>query len=92
MIVRCAPDSMKDFMAASSVQSERVQKVLCASRNVLTARLPFGPPRLQYRPECRSLCPSNCPCDNILHVSSAYSFDARNKGDLGCPPIPAAAM
>ena len=42
MIVRCAPDIMKDLMAASSVQSERVQKVLCASRNMLTARLPLA--------------------------------------------------
>jgi len=29
-------------MAASSVQSERVQNVLCASRKTLTARLPFA--------------------------------------------------
>ena len=42
MIVRCAPDTVKDFIAASSVQSEQVQKVLCASRNVLTARLPLA--------------------------------------------------
>jgi hypothetical protein len=42
MIVRCAPYTMRDFIAASSVQSEQVQKVLCASRNVLTARLPLA--------------------------------------------------
>lgn len=42
MIVRCTPDTLKDFMAAASVQSERVQKVLRASRNTLTARLPLA--------------------------------------------------
>ena len=42
MIVRCTPDTMKCFMAASSVQSERVQKVLRASFNTLTARLPLA--------------------------------------------------
>jgi len=40
MIVRCAPDTMKFFTAASSVQSER--KVLRASFNTLTARLPLA--------------------------------------------------
>ncbi len=42
MTVRCAPEAMKDLMSASFVQSERVQKVLRASRNVLTARFPFA--------------------------------------------------
>src|ERR1700726_2455459 len=39
MIVRWAPETMKDFMATSSVQREHVQKVLCASRSMVTARL-----------------------------------------------------
>jgi hypothetical protein len=42
MITRCAPDTMNAVMAASSVQSERVQKVLRASRNMPTARLPLA--------------------------------------------------
>src|SRR5258708_12569320 len=42
MIGRCAPDTMKAFIAGSSIQSERVQKVLRASRKTLTPRLPLA--------------------------------------------------
>lgn len=40
MAARCAPAVMKALMAASSVQTERVQKVSRASRRILKARLP----------------------------------------------------
>ncbi len=42
MAARGAPDSVKDLMAASSVQSEQVQNVLRASRKVVTAGLPWA--------------------------------------------------
>jgi len=40
MAARCAPAVMKALIAASSVQTERVQKAPRASRRVLKARLP----------------------------------------------------
>src|SRR5258707_7433943 len=42
MIGRCAPDTMKAFIAGSSIESERVEKVLRASRKTLTPRLPVA--------------------------------------------------
>jgi hypothetical protein len=40
MAAQWTPDVMKARIAASSVQTERVQNALCASLNVLMARLP----------------------------------------------------
>jgi len=40
MAARCAPAVMKALIVASSVQTERVQKVSPASRKTLKARLP----------------------------------------------------
>src|SRR6476659_8436958 len=42
MIVRCAPDLMNSLMEASSVHSERVQKVFCTSANTPMAILPLA--------------------------------------------------
>ena len=40
MAFRCTPESMKDFIASSVVQTVRVQNAMWASRNNDTLRLP----------------------------------------------------
>ena len=46
MAARCAPVVMKALIAASSVQTERVQKVSRASRKDTESKIALGPPRL----------------------------------------------